>query len=131
MAGDAILSPSSTSRDAASTRTTFTLPTTALFHKDNFPAVWVVGASNSTLELRQVAVSSYTDHSVVVTGSLRDGDTVVVAGVHTVYAGERVSPVRPLFDGEGEVAGPASSDSTAGTYASATPTVDSRLGSRK
>jgi hypothetical protein len=38
---------------------------------------------------------------------LKDGETVVLAGVHTVYAGERVAPVRPLFDEQGDVAGPA------------------------
>jgi hypothetical protein len=31
----------------------------------------------------------------------------VLAGVHTVYAGERVAPVRPLFDEQGDVEGPA------------------------
>jgi len=40
---------------------------------------------------------------------LRDGDNVVLAGVHTVYAGQRVKQARPLFDGEadGGVAEPA------------------------
>jgi len=28
---------------------------------------------------------------------LSDGDTVLLAGVHTVYAGERVKAVKPLF----------------------------------
>lgn len=84
----------------------FTVPATAIFHEGNSPAVWVVGA-NDSLELRAVTVRSYSDHSTVVTGGLKDGDVVVLAGVHTVYAGERVTPVRPLFDGEGDVAGPA------------------------
>jgi len=35
---------------------------------------------------------------------LKDGDNVVLAGVHTVYAGQRVKQTRPLFDGEGDVA---------------------------
>jgi hypothetical protein len=43
---------------------------------------------------------------------LKDGEAVVLAGVHTVYAGEHVSPVRPLFDGEGDVAGPATEGNT-------------------
>jgi multidrug efflux system membrane fusion protein len=113
MTGDAILSPLSSQEGAGSSGKTFAVPATALFHKDNTPAVWVVGASNSTLELRPVAVRSYTDHSVMVTGGLKDGETVVLSGVHTVYAGERVNPVRPLFDNEGEVAGPAPSGSPA------------------
>jgi hypothetical protein len=80
--------------------------------------VWVVAAANSTIELRPVTVRTYGDHASVVSGGLRDGDTVVLAGVHTVYAGERVRAVRPLFDGEGEVAGPAASPAADSKYAS-------------
>jgi membrane fusion protein, multidrug efflux system len=85
----------------------FTVPATAIFHKGNAPAVWVINANSSTLELRPVAVRSYTDHSTIVTRGLSEGDTVVLAGVHTVYAGEKVQAVRPLFDGEGDVVGQA------------------------
>jgi hypothetical protein len=85
----------------------FTLPTTAIFHQGNAPAVWVINPGTSTLELRPVTVRSYSDHSTTISNGLKDGETVVLAGVHTVYAGEHVSPVRPLFDGEGDVAGPA------------------------
>jgi membrane fusion protein, multidrug efflux system len=83
---------------------TFTLPATAIFHKGNSPAVWVIDG-DSTLELRPVSVSVYTDHSTIVTKGLAAGDTVVLAGVHTVYAGERVAAVRPLFDEAGDVEG--------------------------
>jgi hypothetical protein len=57
--------------------------------------------------LRPISVGSYTDHSTVVTSGLKDGDTVVLAGVHTVYAGERVTAARPLFDDAGDVEGTA------------------------
>ena len=83
---------------------TFTLPATAIFHKGNSPAVWVI-TNNSTLELRPISVGSYTDHSTIVTNGLKEGDTVVLAGVHTVYVGERVTAVRPLFDEAGDVEG--------------------------
>jgi membrane fusion protein, multidrug efflux system len=106
MTGDAVLAPVAVA-GAGAPETAFTLPATAIFHQGNAPAVWVIGASNSTLELRPVTVRSYSDHSTVVTGGLRDGETVVLAGVHTVYAGERVAPVRPLFDEQGDVEGPA------------------------
>ena len=105
MTGDAILSPV-VAPGAAASVPTFTVPATAIFHQGNTPAVWVVGASSSTLELRPVTVRSYSDHSTLISSGLTDGDTVVLAGVHTVYAGERVKPVRPLFDGEGDVEGP-------------------------
>jgi membrane fusion protein, multidrug efflux system len=104
MTGEATLMPAITE---AAKAPTFTVPATAMFHQGNSPAVWVVNPNTSTLDLRQVSVRSYTDHSTVVSGGLKDGDTVVVAGVHTVYAGQRVTPVRPLFDGDGDVAGAA------------------------
>lgn len=94
---------------------TFTVPATAIFHQDNHPAVWVVNGHDSTLQLRAVQVSSYTDHSSVVTAGLQDGDVVVLAGVHTVYAGQHVTPVRPLFDGEGNVDGPSTPTQAAAT----------------
>jgi membrane fusion protein, multidrug efflux system len=107
MTGDAVLSPVAAASAGAAPTPTFTVPATAIFHQGNAPAVWVIGTGNSTLELRAVTVRSYSDHSTVIAGGLADGDTVVMAGVHTVYAGERVTPVRPLFDGEGDVEGPA------------------------
>jgi RND family efflux transporter MFP subunit len=88
------------------TATTFTVPATAIFHQGSSPAVWVVNES-STLELRPVSVRSYTDHSTVISGGLKDGEQVVLAGVHTVFAGERVTVVKPLFDESGDVTGPA------------------------
>lgn len=111
MTGDAVLGPMPSAGVAVAGggapvtgASTFTLPATAIFHKGNSPAVWVI-ANNSTLELRPISVGNYTDRSTVVTGGLRDGDTVVLAGVHTVFAGEHVQAVRPLFDESGDVEG--------------------------
>lgn len=116
MTGDATLAPAegatpvTDGHDPAAAQSTFTVPATAIFHKDNGPAVWVIEGSGSTLRLRPVKVSGYTDHKTVITSGLSDGEVVVLAGVHTVYAGEQVRAVRPLFDGEGDVDGPASAD---------------------
>jgi len=98
--------PSAAVAHTVSPQPTFTLPATAIFHQENSPAVWVITANDSTLQLRPVKVGSYTDHTSVVTAGLNDGDVVVLAGVHTVYAGQHVKPVRPLFDGEGNIDGP-------------------------
>jgi RND family efflux transporter MFP subunit len=114
MTGQATLSPAALPDGAPPRGSTFTVPSTAIFHQGNAPAVWVVAARNSTLELRPVTVRSYGDHSSVVSAGLQNGDTVVLAGAHTVYAGEHVTPVRPLFDDDGEVAGPAPSGSPPG-----------------
>jgi multidrug efflux system membrane fusion protein len=113
MTGDATLSPVVVPGRGVP-EVTFTVPATAIFHQGNVPAVWVIREGDSTLELRPVTVRSYSDHSTVVTGGLKDGEAVVLAGVHTVYASERVAPVRPLFDGEGDVEGPAERPALAG-----------------
>lgn len=113
MTGDATLEGGKSGGSAASgngtaaAQPTYTLPATAIFHKESEPAVWVIEGTGSTLQLRPVKVNSYTDHKTVITAGLSDGDVVVMAGVHTVYAGQHVRPVRPLFDGEGDVDGPA------------------------
>ncbi|HXA35289.1 MAG TPA: efflux RND transporter periplasmic adaptor subunit [Steroidobacteraceae bacterium] len=98
MTGEALLS-TSTSGAAAPV---FNIPATAIFHRGNDPAVWLIRATDSTLELRPVTVQSYGERSVIVAGGLREGDSIVLAGVHTVFAGELVKPVKPLFAGEAE-----------------------------
>jgi RND family efflux transporter MFP subunit len=107
MTGDATLSPVASAAGPAADGTdpeqpTYTVPATALFHKDNGPAVWVVG-NGSTLQLRPVKVGRYSDRSTLITAGLHEGDVVVLAGVHTVYAGQPVRPVKPLFDGQNRV----------------------------
>jgi multidrug efflux system membrane fusion protein len=109
MTGDAVLSsaasggdaaPDDSARAAAATTPLFKIPATAIFHQGSAPAVWVIRA-NSTLELRPVTVSAYTERTAVVTSGLAEGDSLVLAGVHTVFAGQRVSAVKPLFAGDG------------------------------
>ena len=112
MTGDATLEPLALPPGGA-VAASFSVPTTAMFHEGSSPAVWVIGANNK-LELRAVTVQSYSDHATTISGGLKDGDVVVLAGVHTVFAGEHVTPVRPLFDGEGDVAGPAPTEPPSG-----------------
>jgi len=75
---------------------TFTLPSTALFHDGNLPAVWIVKAGGDSLELRRVKVSRYGERTVTVSEGIANGDRVVWQGVHTVSAGEKVRVVAPL-----------------------------------
>ena len=106
MTGEALLSSTAagdqTTAGDQATAAAFTIPATAIFHRGNAPAVWVIRGNDSTLELRPVTVRSYGEHSALVTQGLRDSDSIVLAGVHTVFAGEHVTPVKPLFTGEGE-----------------------------
>lgn len=84
----------------------FKIPATAIFHRGSDPAVWVIRPVDSTLELRPVSVASYTESGVLITGGLKDNEDIVLAGVHTVYAGQQVKPIKPLFDDERESAPP-------------------------
>jgi RND family efflux transporter MFP subunit len=106
MTGDATLSPVASGDGTDPDPPIYTVPATALFHKDNSPAVWVVDNS-STLQLRPVKVGRYSDRSTLITSGLHEGDVVVLAGVHTVYAGQPVRPVKPLFDGQDNIDGAA------------------------
>ncbi|CAG9257621.1 putative Co/Zn/Cd efflux system membrane fusion protein [Burkholderia diffusa] len=73
-----------------------TLPATALFHDGPHPAVWVVRTKDDTLELRRVDVARFNERTVTVSSGLRPGERVVLQGVHTVSAGEKVRPIAPL-----------------------------------
>ena len=115
MTGDAVLAPASSdgassggdhpagdsARAAAAATPMFKIPATAIFHQGGAPAVWVIRAADSTLELRPVSVRTYTDRGAVVTGGLAEGDSLVLAGVHTVFAGQHVRAVKPLFADDG------------------------------
>ena len=71
------------------------LPATALFHQGEHPAVWVLRPNDSTLELRPVTVLRYTERDVFIGTGLHAGEQVVMQGVHTVTAGEKVTPIAP------------------------------------
>ncbi len=71
------------------------LPATALFHQGDKPALWVVGAEGK-IELRVVAVAAYGERSISVSQGVAATDKIVVQGVHTLTAGEKVKPVAPL-----------------------------------
>lgn len=97
MTGDATLS-ALTPGDVAGAPA-FKVPATAIFHQGRNPAVWVIRPADSTLELRPVSVGSYGESAVLVTGGLKENENIVLAGVHTVYADQKVRPVKPLFEG--------------------------------
>ncbi|WP_144112762.1 efflux RND transporter periplasmic adaptor subunit [Paraburkholderia sp. BCC1886] len=74
----------------------FTVPATALFHDGNQPAVWIVRPTDNLLELRRVTVTRYNERTIVISAGLKDGERVVLQGVHTVSAGEHVRAIAPL-----------------------------------
>ncbi|QBQ97647.1 efflux RND transporter periplasmic adaptor subunit [Paraburkholderia pallida] len=74
----------------------FTIPATALFHDGNAPALWIVQGADNVLQLRRVSVSRYDARTITITQGLKDGERIVLQGVHTVTAGEKVHPIAPL-----------------------------------
>nr|WP_322069375.1 efflux RND transporter periplasmic adaptor subunit [Paraburkholderia bannensis] len=93
MTANIALSSSTTNTAAASA---FTIPATALFHDGNAPALWIVQGADNVLQLRRVSVSRYDARTITVTDGLKDGDRIVLQGVHTVSVGEKVKPIAPL-----------------------------------
>ncbi|AXF14543.1 efflux RND transporter periplasmic adaptor subunit [Paraburkholderia caledonica] len=93
----ALSAPAPSSASGAQSQHGFiVLPATALFHDGTQPAVWVVRAADSMLELRRVTVARYNERTIVISQGLKDGERVVLQGVHTVSAGEKVRAIAPL-----------------------------------
>lgn len=70
-------------------REALAIPLTALFQKDEKPAVWVVGPDD-TIQLRRIVIARYTDDAVEVTSGLKRGERIVTAGVHKLNEGEKI-----------------------------------------
>jgi membrane fusion protein, multidrug efflux system len=66
------------------------IPLTALYQKDNQPAVWVVDTKASQVQLRQIVTGAYREDGVVVVSGLKDGEHIVTAGVHKLVPGQTV-----------------------------------------
>jgi multidrug efflux system membrane fusion protein len=66
------------------------LPATALFQDDGKPAVWVVDPATSQVKLVRVEVGEYVEDKVAILSGLKPLDIVVRAGVHKLFAGEKV-----------------------------------------
>ena len=66
------------------------LPATALLEKDGKTFVWVVDPTKSTVSQRAVTVGSREGDRVVVTSGISAGERIVIAGVHSLAAGQVV-----------------------------------------
>lgn len=69
---------------------TMLLPATALFQDDGKAAVWVVDPGSSQVKLVPVEIGGYLEDKVAILSGLKPGDIVVRAGVHKLFAGEKV-----------------------------------------
>lgn len=68
------------------------VPLTAIFQKDDQPAVWKVGADN-TVSLQAIKVAAFTERGAVVVDGLAGGELIVAAGVNLLSVGEKVRTV--------------------------------------
>jgi membrane fusion protein, multidrug efflux system len=73
----------------------FPLPATAILSANGTSEVWIVDPKTLTVSTRPVTVGTTSDSTVAVTAGLGAGDRVVVAGVHSLKAGQTVK-----LDGE-------------------------------
>lgn len=72
------------------------LPATALFQDNGKPAVWLVDAATGQVSLVPVEIGEFIEDQVTVLSGLKEGDRVVRAGVHKLFAGEKVRILEDL-----------------------------------
>jgi membrane fusion protein, multidrug efflux system len=66
------------------------LPLSAIHDKAGQPQVWVIDGATAQVSPRVVKLGSAQDDSVLVVDGLRQGETVVTAGVHMLHTGQKV-----------------------------------------
>jgi len=78
-------------KDAGQAVSAITLPTTALRQDGQNTAVWVLDESTMTVRSQTVTLGPVQAQQVVVASGLQPGQKVVVAGVHVLSPGQKVS----------------------------------------
>jgi RND family efflux transporter MFP subunit len=68
------------------------VPLTALDQQGRQALVWVVGPGNA-VQRRAVEIAQYLENGAVLASGLSAGETIIVAGVHKLVAGEVVRPL--------------------------------------
>lgn len=66
------------------------LPSSAIHQKGDQAAVWIVDPASAQVNLRPVKIDRFADDHVTVLEGVRPGESVVRAGVHKLFAGEKV-----------------------------------------
>ena len=70
---------------------TIKLPTSALRLEAGVTSVWVLDPNSMTVKSQAIEVNTADGNDAVVTAGLKNGDQVVLAGVHVLSAGQKVS----------------------------------------
>ena len=79
----------------ANTVQAMTLPTTALRQEGEGTAVWVLDEANMTVQPQKVTLGPVQAQQVVIASGLKPGQKVVVAGVHVLSPGQKVTLYKP------------------------------------
>ena len=81
--------------DAWSRQPAIQLPTSALRQEGGKTAVWVLDAASMTVRLQAIDIGTADGNQVVVSSGLQAGQEVVVAGVHVLTPGQKVTRYVP------------------------------------
>lgn len=66
------------------------IPSSALSMSNGNPSVWIVDSNEKVVHARPVAISRYTQNSVLISSGLKSGERIVTAGVKGVHEGQKV-----------------------------------------
>lgn len=67
------------------------LPTSALWHKAGGSAVWLFDSASGTVKAQSVVVATADGNQAVIAAGLQGGERIVVAGVHVLTEGQKVT----------------------------------------
>ena len=81
--------------DVWSRQAAIQLPTSALRQEGGKTAVWVLDAASMTVRLQTIEIGTADGNQVVVSSGLQAGQEVVVAGVHVLSPGQKVTRYVP------------------------------------
>lgn len=76
----------------AQSGTELSVPLSALFQQGEQTALWIVAPDHS-VSLRPVQIAAYRDDGAVIRSGVVAGERIVSAGVHKLYAGEKIKPI--------------------------------------
>ena len=66
------------------------IPLSAIYRKNSQTAVWVVDAATHEVNLVPVVAKAFSGNEVAIESGLHGGETIVTAGVHKLYPGQKV-----------------------------------------
>lgn len=97
--------------DAAQADGAIKLPLAALFDKSGSSQVWVFDPASSTVQPQAVKVARMDGNDAVIQSGLKPGQQVVIAGVHVLGAGQKVTVFQSKYEPARAGSAPAAIDS--------------------